>query len=307
MRIVFAGTPDVAVETLDALVESGHEIVAVLTRAPAPRGRHRTPVPSPVHNRAEQLGLRVLTPKTLKGYRESLTQLNADVAFVVAYGMLIPADALDVFPLGWFNVHFSLLPRWRGAAPVQYAIRAGDDISGISIFRIDSGLDTGPLIAVDPYRLGPAATTGHALKMLAHRGARLATMVADALSSDTPPKLHPQPEEGITLAPRLTTEFAHIDWQLSATEIDRLIRSCTPEPGAWTQLPDGTRIKLLPPLVTDNHDLKPGELQISKHEVRVGTGDGDLVLSSVQKQGKGEMPASDWARGAHLGEDSSFV
>ncbi len=302
MRLLFAGTPEVAVPALDALVASPHEVVAVLTRPDARAGRGRTLRPSPVKERAVELGLEVLTPLTPRDpeFQARLAELDVDCAPVVAYGALLPRDVLDVPPLGWVNLHFSILPAWRGAAPVQHAIIAGDEVTGASTFLIEEGLDTGPVLGTLVETIRPRDTSGELLDRLAHAGAPLLVATLDALEQGRLVAV-PQPADGVSHAPRLLTQDAQVAWTLPALAVDRRIRGCTPAPGAWTTSPDGARLRLGPVrLVADRSDLAPGQLEASKQAVLVGTGSHAVELGTVAPAGKPAMAAADWARGARL-------
>jgi len=235
VRLVFAGTPDVAVPALDALAASSHDLVGVVTRPDAPAGRGRTLVPSPVRVRATELGLPVLTPRSPKEpeFQLALRDLAPDVCPVVAYGALVPRSALDIPRLGWVNLHFSLLPAWRGAAPVQRAVMAGDEVTGASTFLIEEGLDTGPVLGVMTETILADDTSGALLTRLAHAGAGLLVATMDGLESGDL-LAQPQPVEGVSLAPKLSVDDARVDWMLPAFAIDRLVRGATPAPGAWT-------------------------------------------------------------------------
>lgn len=300
MRLVFAGTPDVALPSLDALIASRHDVVAVLTRPPAPAGRGRAPRPSPVQARAEEMGLPVLAPASLREADAiaAIADFAPDCCPVVAYGELIPAHALALPAHGWINLHFSLLPRWRGAAPVQLAIREGDTETGATTFRIDEGLDTGPILLQERTAVGDRETSGALLERMAVSGAALLVATLDGLEDGTlMPR--PQPDDGITLAPRIDVEDAHIDWLAPADVVDRLIRASTPAPGGWTTL-RAARLRLGPVDVTEVTDLAPGELRAGKREVLVGTGSAAVRLDVVIAEGRRPMPAADWARGLRL-------
>ncbi|MBE6482133.1 MAG: methionyl-tRNA formyltransferase [Actinomyces ruminicola] len=300
MRVLFAGTPETALPALRALIAAPeHEVVGVLTRADARRGRGRTLHPSPVAAAARAAGLEVHTPATL---RDEDTQawvrgLHADVAVVVAYGRLVPTELLDVPAHGWINLHFSLLPAWRGAAPVQRALMAGDTVTGASVFRLEEGLDTGPVYARITEPIRPDDTAGELLARLADAGAPL---LLDVLSGLQSAAVVPQAQDAAraTHAPVLTPADGRIDFRDSAVDIDRRIRGVTPAPGAHTTY-QGTRLRLGPvtplPEVTD---LAPGALHATKHEVRVGTGRGAVRLGRVAPAGKHWMDADAWARGA---------
>ncbi|MHB1064186.1 MAG: methionyl-tRNA formyltransferase [Georgenia sp.] len=306
MRLLFAGTPEVALPTLRALLASDHEVVAVLTRPDAPRGRGRTLQPSPVAEVARAEGVEVLTPKSLRdaGVAEQLAALKVDAAPVVAYGGLVPAHLLDLPTHGWVNLHFSLLPAWRGAAPVQRALIAGDEVTGASVFQLEAGLDTGPVYGTLTETVRPHDTSGDVLARLAESGAGLMVAVLDAIAAgDAVPQ--PQPADGVSLAPKLEVADAAVRWADPALAVGRLVRGCTPAPGAWTTSPDGTRLKLRP--VTprpDVTDLAPGQLRAGKHEVLVGTGSHAVTLGEVAPAGKSWMPAEAWARGAHPAADA---
>lgn len=296
MRLVFAGTPAVALPSLQALVESPrHEVVAVLTRPDARAGRGRGIAPSPVKQRAAEHGIPVLTPPRPSDpdFLAALGEIAPDCCPVVAYGALVPAAALAVPTLGWINLHFSLLPAWRGAAPVQQAIWHGDEITGASVFQLEEGLDTGPVYGLLTEPIRPRDTAGELLARLAEAGAHLLTATLDALADGTV-RAEPQPADGISLAPKITVESARIDWARPAVQIDRQIRACTPAPGAWTTF-RGERMKLGPVRPVDAEDaLPPGALR----ELLVGTAAGAVELGLVQPAGKGPMPAADWLRGA---------
>ncbi|MHA2789052.1 methionyl-tRNA formyltransferase [Corynebacterium sp. S7] len=316
MRLIFAGTPEPAVVALEKLLNSNHEIVAVLTQPDARRGRGRTLHPSPVKALASQHGIEVLTPATLKAgtedgdaVRARLTELAPDAIPVVAYGNLIPADLLDVAEHGWINLHFSLLPAWRGAAPVQAAIRAGDEITGATTFRIDEGLDTGDILGTVTEVIRPTDTADDLLTRLAYSGGDLLVATMDLLESG---QADPQPQVGEpSHAAKITTEDARISWSQPGFAIDRQIRAHTPAPGAWTTL-EGERFKVGPISLLDESTLEPGELRIEKNAVYVGTGTVDAKLGNVQPPGKKSMDAAAWARGMNSqnpeqGKESSKV
>lgn len=300
MRLVFAGTPDVALPSLEALLASRHEVAAVLTRPPAPAGRGRESRPSPVQVRADQLGIPVLTPTGLRDadVLASIADLAPECCPVVAYGALLPPEALAIPTHGWINLHFSLLPRWRGAAPVQHAMRAGDSVTGTTTFRIDEGLDTGPILLQESTRIGEHETSGELLARLAVSGAALLAATLDAIE-DGHVTGERQPDAGITLAPRIHAEDARIDWHADAGALDRLIRAVTPTPGAWTTM-RGERLRVGPIEITDESGLAPGEVRAGKHDVLVGTGTSVVRLGTVVAQGKRPMAAADWARGLRL-------
>ncbi|WP_328917138.1 MULTISPECIES: methionyl-tRNA formyltransferase [unclassified Streptomyces] len=302
MRLVFAGTPEVAVPALDALLASDrHEVVAVVTRPDATAGRGRKLLASPVAQRAEEAGIEVLKPARPRDedFLARLREIAPDCCPVVAYGALLPKSALDVPAHGWVNLHFSLLPAWRGAAPVQHAVMAGDEVTGASTFLIEQGLDSGPVYGVITEEIRPADTSGDLLGRLAVSGARLLTATMGGIERGDL-VARPQPADGVTLAPKITVEDAAVDWAAPALRVDRLIRGCEPAPGAWT-LVDGERLKLGPVrLVPDRTDLAPGELAVAKNAVYAGTGSHAVELGEVQPQGKKRMPAAAWARGVRV-------
>ena len=308
MRLLFAGTPETAVPSLEALLGSRHEVIAVLTRPDAPTGRGRHLEQSPVRHVAEQAGVEVLTPPRPRdpGFLARLAELAPDACPVVAYGGLIPPAALAVPRHGWVNLHFSLLPAWRGAAPVQHAILAGDEVTGACTFLLEEGLDTGPVYGTVTEEIGRNDTSGDLLARLAVDGARLLVATLDGIEEGRLAPA-PQPAEGVSHAPKLTTDDARIDWKTPALHIDRQVRACTPAPGAWTTL-DGERVKIFPvapiPGVTE---LGPGEILADRRGLQVGTGSGHTVrLGDVQAQGKKRMAAADWARGLRLHGGARF-
>ncbi|WLQ32705.1 methionyl-tRNA formyltransferase [Streptomyces castrisilvae] len=302
MKLVFAGTPEVAVPALDALIASGrHEVAAVVTRPDAPAGRGRRLVASPVAQRAEEAGIEVLKPARPRDedFLARLREIAPDCCPVVAYGALLPKVALGVPARGWVNLHFSLLPAWRGAAPVQHAVMAGDEVTGASTFLIEEGLDSGPVYGVLTEEVRPTDTSGDLLTRLAFAGAGLLAATMDGIEDGT---LHavPQPADGVTLAPKITVEDAQVQWSAPALRVDRVVRACTPAPGAWT-LFRGERLKLVQATpAVDRSELAPGELSVGKNNVFVGTGSHAVELLWVQPQGKKPMRAADWARGVRI-------
>lgn len=295
MRLVFAGTPAVALPTLDAVAASGHELAAVVTRPDAARGRSRRPVPSEVARWADARGVRVLKPEHPRdpGFIAALADIAPDACPVVAYGALIPLRALDVPRYGWINLHFSLLPRWRGAAPVQRAIMAGDRETGATTFRLVPELDAGPVFGTLRRDLDGSETAGELLAALAADGARLMMTTLDALATSVPT---PQDAAGVTLAPKITVAEAELDWTRPAEELDRLIRGCSPAPMAWTEL-DGVRVRIAYARPTGETGLAPGALRVEKRRVLAGTGTTALELVRVHPHGRTQMPAADWGRG----------
>jgi len=307
MRLVFAGTPEAAVPALDALLASRHEVAAVVTRPDAPAGRGRRVEASPVARRAASAGLEVLTPDRPRDpeFLARLREIGPDCCPVAAYGALLPQAALDIPPHGWVNLHFSILPAWRGAAPVQHAILHGDDVTGASTFLIVKDLDAGPVYGVLTEPIRPGDTTGTLLGRLAHSGAELLVATLDGIDDGTV-RAVPQPAEGVSFAPKVTSADAQVDWKLPAHVVDRQIRACTPDPGAWTEL-DGVRLKLGPVSIDDSdQDLAPGELQAGRGAVLAGTGSRPVRLGDVQAPGKRRMTAPEWARGLRSGGPVRF-
>jgi len=306
MRVLFAGTPSVAVPSLDALVQAGFDVVAVLTRPDAPIGRKRLLTPSPVAQRAAELGIDVIhAAKVDADVTAQIESFTPDVAAIVAYGGLIPPAALDVPRHGWINLHFSLLPAWRGAAPVQRAVIAGDDVTGAVTFQLEAGLDTGPVFGTLTESVGPEDTAGQLLERLSHSGA---VLLAQTLSAVDAGKAAPLPQQGdVSLAPKLSLDDGRLDWQQPALAIGRRARGVTPEPGAWTTL-DGQRVKLEPVrLRPDVTGLTPGALMLSGKSVLAGTGSHAVELTRIQPAGKKMMAAADWARGMASLESMVFV
>jgi methionyl-tRNA formyltransferase len=303
VRLVFAGTPDPAVPSLRALIDAPqHDVIAVVTRPDAPSGRGRTLSRSPVGEVADEAGIPVLTPARPKDpdFLDALRALAPDCCPVVAYGALVPRVALDIPAHGWVNLHFSLLPAWRGAAPVQASVRAGDDITGATTFLLEEGLDTGPTYGVVTEAVGPADTAGDLLGRLAVSGAALLVATMDGIADGTL-YAKPQPSDGVSHAPKVTTDDARVDWAAAPLAVDRLVRSVTPAPGAWTTF-RGERLGLGPVRAADGElpTLKPGELHVEKRRVLVGTAGGPLVLGEVRPVGKRAMAAPDWARGVRI-------
>ncbi|MFJ9040763.1 methionyl-tRNA formyltransferase [Streptomyces sp. NPDC102406] len=302
MKLVFAGTPEVAVPALDALIASDrHEVAAVVTRPDAPAGRGRRLVASPVAERAAEAGIEVLKPAKPRDeeFLARLREIGPDCCPVVAYGALLPRVALDVPARGWVNLHFSLLPAWRGAAPVQHALMAGDEITGASTFLIEEGLDSGPVYGTVTEPVRSTDTSGDLLTRLALAGSGLLVATMDGIE-DGSLKAVPQPADGVSLAPKITVEDARIDWAAPALRVDRVVRGCTPAPGAWTEF-RGERLKVRTAVpAPDRTDLEPGELSVGKKHLHVGTGSHAVELLWVQAQGKKPMAAADWARGVRI-------
>nr|WP_231366489.1 methionyl-tRNA formyltransferase [Zhihengliuella flava] len=321
---MFAGTPAVAVPSLRRLVADGYDVVAALTRDDAPQGRKKVLTPSPVAVVAEELGVPIIKANRItEAAHRAIEEAGAEVAAVVAYGGIIPERTLAVPEHGWINLHFSLLPRWRGAAPVQHALMAGDDVTGAVTFRLEAGLDTGPVYGQMTRDVDPAMTSGELLADLAESGS---VLLSQTLAGVDAGQLVPVRQEGdITLAPKLLDDDARIEWTQPALAIRRRINAVTPEPGPWTTL-NGSRFKLGPlrrdawndPATRDSAralaeehpalaHLAPGELFVApgkRPRVFVGTGSHPVELETVQPAGKKMMPASDWARGGAAQEAS---
>ncbi|MCE8520357.1 methionyl-tRNA formyltransferase [Ruegeria pomeroyi] len=292
MRVVFMGTPDFSVPVLEALVGAGHEIAAVYCQPPRPAGRGKKDRPTPVHARALDLGLEVRHPVSLKGTeaQADFAALGADVAVVVAYGLILPQAVLDAPRHGCLNIHASLLPRWRGAAPIQRAIMAGDDQTGICIMQMEAGLDTGPVLLRATTPIGAEETTGALHDRLSAMGADL---IVEALARLPELTAEPQPEDGITYAAKIDKAEARVDWTRPAVEIDRQIRGLSPFPGAWTEIA-GERVKLLASRLAEGQ-APPGAVLDDALTVACGT---DAVsLTRLQRAGKGAQDADIFLRG----------
>jgi methionyl-tRNA formyltransferase len=308
MRLLFAGTPAVALPSLDAIAASGHELLAVVTRPDAPAGRGRRVLRSPVAAWADERGVEVLTPARPRepDFLDRLRELAPDCVPVVAYGALVPPAALQIPRHGWVNLHFSLLPAWRGAAPVQHAVLHGDELTGASVFQLEEGLDTGPVHGTLTEPVRPTDTSGDLLERLSVAGAKLLVDVLDGIAAGGLRPV-PQPAEGVSLAPKLTVEDARVRWDEPAFAVDRRIRGCTPAPGAWTQL-RGERLKLAPVTVVGGGPVvggeppAPGELRLLRGRVLVGTATDPVQLGEVQPAGRKPMAADAWARGLRLAE-----
>lgn len=305
MRLLFAGTPEVALPSLSALIGSRHEVAGVVTRPDAPAGRGRRLVASPVARLAAEHGIEVLKPPSPRDpeFLGRLRDIGPECCPVVAYGGLLPQEALDTPVHGWVNLHFSLLPAWRGAAPVQHALMAGDDMTGATTFRLVRELDAGPVFAVMTERVRDDDTAGALLDRLAGHGARLLVETLDGIETGLL-EARAQPDDGASYAPKLSVEDARIDWGRPAVATDRLVRACTPAPGAWTTF-RGQRIKL-DPVMIGVEPLRPGEIVAGKHEVLVGTGTRSVRLTDVRPQGKPRMPAEAWARGVRVAPGERF-
>ena len=301
MRLIFAGTPEVTLPSLDALAASSHDIIAVVTRPDAPAGRGRRLVRSPAGAWADERGIEVLTPQRPREpeFQQRLRELAPDCVPVVAYGALVPPSALEIPKHGWVNLHFSLLPAWRGAAPVQHAVLHGDEVTGASVFELEAGMDTGPVYGTLTEQIRATDTSGDLLARLATEGAGLLVAVLDAIEAGAA-RAHPQPADGVSMAPKITVEDARVRWTDPAFAVDRRIRACTPAPGAWTTLRE-ERLKLGPVRpVANAAALAPGELLVERTQVLVGTATTPVILGEVRAAGKKPMSASDWARGLRL-------
>jgi methionyl-tRNA formyltransferase len=305
LRLVFAGTPQVAVVSLKALLASRHTVAAVVTRPDAPSGRGRKVEPSPVSLLAREAGLEVLSPVRPREpeFLARLREIAPDCCPVTAYGALLPQAALDIPRHGWINLHFSLLPAWRGAAPVQHAVLHGDDITGATTFELVAEMDAGPVYGMVTEPVRPTDTSGDLLGRIAESGAHLLVATLDGIEDGTL-RAESQPAEGVSFAPKLGPADARVDWKLPAHLVDRLIRACTPEPGAWSEF-DAGRLKLWPVTMPRAAapdgvpGLAPGELHVTRGAVYAGTGSRPVLLGDVQPPGKRRMPAADWARGLH--------
>jgi methionyl-tRNA formyltransferase len=313
LRIVFAGTPAVALPALDALLDSSHDVVAAITRPDAAAGRdhHKAgEAASPVARRAAAAGLEVLKPlrPSEPEFLQQLRDIAPDLVVVVAYGALVPPSALEIPTHGWVNLHFSLLPAWRGAAPVQHAILHGDEITGATTFVLEAGLDTGPVLGMLTEEIRPRDTAGDLLGRLAIAGAGLVTATVDGLAAGTV-RAVPQSADGVSLAPKLTPADARVAWSSPAAHIDRLVRACTPAPGPWTTFRD-RRVKLGPLTLTSISSVPTSSLTIERidgaERVIVGTATNAVALSTVQPEGRPMMAATAWARGARLLADDRF-
>ncbi|MFJ8959481.1 methionyl-tRNA formyltransferase [Lentzea waywayandensis] len=301
MRLVFAGTPEVALPSLRAFIDSSrHDVVAVVTRPDAPSGRGRRLERSPVGALADEHGIEVLTPAKAgePEFLERLRALEPDLCPVVAYGNLLPQRTLDVPKFGWVNLHFSVLPAWRGAAPVQASVRNGDDITGASTFRIVKELDAGPVFGVVTEKVRDRDTSGDLLTRLSLSGADLLLSTVDGIEDGTLRAVD-QPDDGVTYAAKISVEDARLDFTTPATAVDRLARAVTPEPGAWAEF-RGERLKLGPVTPVADVTLPAGEVLVERKRVLVGTATTAVALGEVQAQGKKRMAATDWARGVRI-------
>ncbi|MGD0191118.1 MAG: methionyl-tRNA formyltransferase [Rhizomicrobium sp.] len=296
MRLAFMGTPEFSVPTLARLVDAGHDVAAVYSQPARPKGRGYETEPSPVAKFALAHGIDVRTPITLKNAdaQAAFASLAPDAAIVVAYGLILPKPVLDAPHLGCFNLHASLLPRWRGAAPIQRAIMAGDEATGITVMRMEEGLDTGPVLMTETTRIG-RKTYGELHDELSQLGATLMMRALAALEKG-PVQVHEQPHDGVTYAKKIAKEESRIDWTKPALEIDCLVRGLSPQPGAWCEV-KGERLKILDAMPISGRGA-PGELL--DDELAVGCGDGALKLLRLQRAGRGPMDAGEFVRGYSL-------
>jgi methionyl-tRNA formyltransferase len=298
MRLVFMGTPAFAVPTLTELVGGGHEVAAVYTRAAKPAGRGLAPQPSPIERTAQRFGLPVLTPTSLRGaaVQAEFAAHGADVAVIVAYGLILPQPILDAVPLGCFNVHASLLPRWRGAAPINRAVMAGDAVSGITIMKMDAGLDTGDMATAERIPIGPETTAGELHDALAPLGADLMLRALSAIERGTL-QLTPQPATGVTYAEKIDKKETRIDWSRPAAEVHNHIRGLSPFPGAWFELA-GVRIKLLRSIRAGHLGGRPGT--VLDDQLTIACGDGAVRILELQRAGRAPMRTQDFLRGTPI-------
>ena len=301
MRVVFFGTPEFAVDTLDALLNHGIDVAAVVTQPDRPGGRsHSTLVPPPVKRRAQSAGLPVLQPDRPRGaeFESWLTEQKADLGIVVAYGHLLRPEILAIPSLGMVNLHASLLPRWRGAAPIHWAIMAGDQTTGVSVMRMEAGLDTGAIWQRNSMPIAESDTTGDLFPLLAQLGAAAMIAALPGIGNGVEPV--PQDDTVATFAPKVTRETARIDWNRGAREISCLIRGVDPAPGAWTTL-DGRDVKLYGARVEEEHHLASGEISAGSGAMLVGADDGAVRIEIAQPAGGRRLPAAEWAR-QHSGQ-----
>jgi methionyl-tRNA formyltransferase len=295
LRLVFMGTPDFAVPTLAEIVGSGHEVAAVYTRAPQPAGRGMELRPSPVEQRARQFGFPVLTPKTLRTAeaQEALRAHDADAAVVVAYGLILPKPVLDAPRLGCFNLHASALPRWRGAAPINRAVMAGDAETAVMAMKMEEGLDTGPVAGAERVAIGPDMTAGELHDELSRRGADLMVRILGALERGSL-QLTPQPDEGVTYAAKVDKNETRIDWEKPWKAVHDHCRGLSPFPGAWFELPGVGRIKVLRTVAGEGSGA-PGT--VLDDQLTIACGDGAVRILELQRAGRQPMKAEDFLRG----------
>jgi methionyl-tRNA formyltransferase len=299
MRLIFMGSPAFALPTLAALIEAGHDVICIYSQPPKPAGRGKALRPTPVHAFGEQRGIDVRTPASLKPpeIKAQFQALDADAAIVVAYGLILPQAILDAPKLGCFNLHGSLLPRWRGAAPLQRALEAGDLITGVQVMAMEAGLDTGGVYASASTPISMQDTTGSLHDRLAQLGAQLMVETLPAIASGTVACI-PQAQDGITYAAKIDRTETRIDWTRPAAEIDRMVRAFSPFPGAWCLLPDGARAKiLLTSLQTQQGDAG----QVLDEQLLVACGQDSIRILSLQREGKGVVGATDFLHGSNIG------
>jgi methionyl-tRNA formyltransferase len=304
LRLVFMGTPDFAVPTLTELAGASHDIAAVYTRAPRPAGRGLAEQPTPVARQAEQFGLKLFTPKTLRteDAAAAMRAHGAEAAVVVAYGLILPAPILDAFPLGCFNLHASLLPRWRGAAPIHRAVMAGDAETGVMVMKMDEALDTGPIALVERVAIGADATTGDLHDELARRGARLIAVALAALERGTL-TLTPQPSEGVTYAAKIDKSETRIDWRRPWLAVHNHCRGLSPFPGAWCELPGAGRVKILRTTKGEGGG-PPGSVLDTR--LTIACGEGAVRILELQRAGRQPMAAEEFLRGTQVAPASAL-
>jgi len=297
MRLVFMGTPDFSVSILGALVDAGHEIACVYCQPPRPAGRGKKDRLTPVHQRAVELDLMVRHPLNFKDVvdQQAFIDLNADLAVVVAYGLILPQVILDAPQLGCWNIHASLLPRWRGAAPIHRAIMSGDETTGVCIMQMEAGLDTGPVLMRQSVDISPHDTTAKLHDKLAECGAKL---IIEAIAGRAQLSPVPQSEDGVTYAQKIAKDEARIDWSASAQSVDRQIRGLSPFPGAWCQY-QGERIKLLSSTLSD-HSGDAGTVVGTENGLSIACGQGSVVVHSLQRAGKSAQDADTFLRGMNI-------
>jgi methionyl-tRNA formyltransferase len=302
LRLVFMGTPDFAVPTLAEIFASGHEIAAVYTRAPKPAGRKLELTPTPVAREAARFGLPILTPKTLRDTdaANAMRAHRADAAVVVAYGLILPKPILDAFPLGCFNLHASLLPRWRGAAPIHRAVMAGDKETGVMVMKMEEGLDTGPVAMAEHLPIGADATTGDLHDQLARLGAKLMVVALGALERGSL-QLTPQPESGATYANKIDKIETRIDWTRPWQEVHNHCRGLSPFPGAWCEFPGAGRVRILR-TTKGNGSGAPG--RVLDDTLTIACGEGAVRLVELQRSGKQPMKAGEFLRGTPVARAS---
>ena len=302
LRLVFMGTPDIAVPTLLEIVGAGHQVVAVYTRAPRPAGRGMALSDTPIAREAQRFKIPVFTPATLKESDaiEAMRAHGADVAVVVAYGLILPRPVLEAFPLGCFNLHASLLPRWRGAAPIHRAIMAGDRETGVIVMKMAEGLDTGPIAMAERVPIGPDATAGDLHDTLARRGATLMVVALGALERGSL-QLTPQTDDGVTYAPKIEKNETRIDWSKSWQQVHDHCRGLSPFPGAWFEFPGVARIKVLR-TTNGAGQGRPGE--VLDDRLTIACGEGAVRLVELQRAGRAPMPADEFLRGTPIARAS---